>query len=210
MQAHRLPGGSKLFAEIDWAYENPERFAICVGCGTEVTLRECLHFRAGVNTFICRNCYNFNETVKQRARGKSHQKRLKRATPKKVNRRALEEFYIMAQVQTIKTGVPHHVDHIIPLLGCDEHGNHIVSGLNVPWNLQVIPASQNLKKGNRVDPQLLCHTPAHTLTHPSTGPSQESAATDAQQHQAHRDRPFAGQAPRNAMPRLVKAKREST
>lgn len=209
MQAHRLPGGTKLFAEIDWAYENPERFTICVGCGTEVTLRECLHFRAGVNTFICRNCYNFNETVKQRARGKSHQKRLKRATPKQVDRRALEEFYILAQIQTIRTGVPHHVDHIIPLLGCDEKGNHIVSGLNVPWNLQVIPANENLKKGNRVDPQLLCHTPAPVQAHPNREPLPESASTTERQHRAHKDHPFAARSLQNATPRLVKAKRES-
>lgn len=197
----------QLLAEIDWAYENPERFTICVGCGVEVTLRECLHFRAGVNTFICRNCYNFNETVKQRARGNSHQRRLKRATPKGVDHRALEEFYIWAQIRTIETRVPHHVDHIIPLLGCDEHGNHIVSGLNVPWNLQVIPASENLKKGNRVDPQLVGRIQPAPGVHPNTEQAQESYAKAARQHQARTDR-YNGAPPlQNATPRLVKARR---
>jgi hypothetical protein len=47
-----------------------------------------------------------------------------------------------------ETGAKYHVDHIHPL----KHEN--LCGLHVPWNLQVIPESENISKSNKFIPEL--------------------------------------------------------
>ena len=51
-------------------------------------------------------------------------------------------IYQLAQMRTKESGQEWHVDHIVPLR------NKKVCGLHTPWNLQVIPKMENLKKKN--------------------------------------------------------------
>lgn len=69
--------------------------------------------------------------------------RIKRATPPwltKEHRRQIRSFYLDASSRVGEW----HVDHIYPLRGKTS------CGLHVPWNLRVITADENRKKGNRI------------------------------------------------------------
>jgi hypothetical protein len=61
--------------------------------------------------------------------------RISNATPIWADKPAIRKFYVNCPEG-------HHVDHIIPLHGAT------VSGLHVLENLQYLPATENLKKGN--------------------------------------------------------------
>jgi hypothetical protein len=55
----------------------------------------------------------------------------------------IEQYYWLAKDLFRTTGEVYHVDHIVPMQGDN------VSGLHVPWNLQVLPSDVNIAKGNK-------------------------------------------------------------
>lgn len=61
---------------------------------------------------------------------------LRNATPNWVDKSKLYSIYYNCPKG-------YHVDHIVPLNGKN------VSGLHVPWNLQYLPVSDNIRKGNK-------------------------------------------------------------
>jgi 5-methylcytosine-specific restriction endonuclease McrA len=79
----------------------------------------------------------------------------KHRTPPWVSKDDFVPVYRQCRELSEQLGVEHQVDHIVPLQGKN------VSGLHVPWNLQIIPAQANQSKGNRFDPDAYVHTPTH-------------------------------------------------
>jgi protein-arginine kinase activator protein McsA len=114
---------------------------------TQVTCIGCGRLRAHKCKQRCSSCYstyNANRNPRVRARinayashyNKTRYGRVVKAQPKWVDKAALISIY-----ERCPKG--YHVDHIIPIKGTN------VSGLHVPWNLQYLPAEENIRKGNR-------------------------------------------------------------
>ena len=66
-------------------------------------------------------------------------------TPKWADIEAIKTIYFEAQKLTQTHKTPYHVDHIVPLLG------RKVSGLHVEYNLQILRASENMRKNNKFE-----------------------------------------------------------
>tara|TARA_R110000751_G_scaffold114770_1_gene214159 strand:+ start:91 stop:732 length:642 start_codon:yes stop_codon:yes gene_type:complete len=91
---------------------------------------------------IYRKQYLLLNPEKIKAGGAKHRAAKLNASVSWANKFFIEEIYDLAIRRSKATGFQWHVDHIIPLQ------NPIVCGLHCEQNLQVIPAVENLKKGN--------------------------------------------------------------
>jgi len=74
--------------------------------------------------------------------------RKKRAIPAWADQAEILRHYEAAQRLTAETGIPHHVDHVVPL------SSPLVCGLHWHRNLAVVPKWANLMKGNRHWPDM--------------------------------------------------------
>lgn len=90
---------------------------------------------------------NYKDRVTEQSRYRQALK--KQRVPAWANRNLILEKYTEAKRLTEETGIPHHVDHIIPLQG------KMVSGLHVETNLRVITAEENLRKHNSLIEELV-------------------------------------------------------
>lgn len=116
------------------------------------------------NEILAQNRAKYHQNIeKERARGtayweknkEAHRGRVKKYSDSRIERTPswvdasdklhMKCYYQVAQMRTRETGEIWTVDHVVPLQG------EGVSGLHVPWNLQVITKAQNVSKGNRLD-----------------------------------------------------------
>lgn len=78
------------------------------------------------------------------AAAKRHSAELQR-TPAWANHAAIRAVYQEAARLALETGIPHDVDHVVPLRG------RLVSGLHVHNNLRPLPAKENRAKNNKFE-----------------------------------------------------------
>lgn len=97
------------------------------------------HYRAQQTEYSRKNSAKILHNTRMR------QTRQKNATPSWVDVETLAAIYEESARISKETGVLHHVDHIVPLT------HEKVSGLHVPWNLQILPAQDNWSKGNKFE-----------------------------------------------------------
>lgn len=78
---------------------------------------------------------------KQRMYQQKRRASIREQFPEDANLTLIQEYYIMAEKMTAETGVPHEVDHIIPISR---------GGLHHQNNLQVLTRTENRTKGNKL------------------------------------------------------------
>lgn len=81
---------------------------------------------------------------KTAARGAAYSATKKMAKPKWGNPTAIRAFYTAARRRTLETGIPHDVDHIVPIV------SKVVCGLHWEGNLQVISSLENRREKNKL------------------------------------------------------------
>lgn len=129
----------KRFAQFSLNEQSPDGLStICI---------QCFQNKNSVNRELKKKAKEANKKAYRRAYNKAYELAKEFRTPSWLSveqKTEIKEIYRKAQNLTLTTGISHHVDHIIPVNGEN------VSGLHVPWNLQILTSKENIKKSNKL------------------------------------------------------------
>lgn len=123
-----------------WAKDNIERANLASAKWARSNLQKRKAARAKWITNNSTTWQAIKRSKESRRRGTN-----KLATPKWLtcqHRAEIIELYTVASELQWLSNETLHVDHIVPLK------NKEVCGLHVPWNLQILPAGENIRKSN--------------------------------------------------------------
>ena len=97
---------------------------------------------------VARESYANNPEVRADTLARRNKRRAAQIqrTPTWADPDRINEIYRTAADVSAETGIPHHVDHVMPLQGKN------VSGLHHQDNLLVVPGAENLSKSNKFEP----------------------------------------------------------
>lgn len=140
------------FAEkvTGWRNRNPEKYAAQVQRSVErhreKNIRRLREWKAANPERAKESDKRYREQNKAKVMQwtRARQARKRTATPPWASAADMEQVYKAAIAATLATGIPHEVDHIIPLT------SPVVCGLHCEANLQVLPQAANRSKGNRL------------------------------------------------------------
>lgn len=118
-----------LLNNAKWRKNNPEKY------------------RIAIDKWRLRNKDRVNANAREWARRNRNKLRAKEVLRYAIKMQAVLATVTLSELRVVYMNCPtgYHVDHIVPLRGEN------VCGLHVPWNLQYLPARENLRKSNKFE-----------------------------------------------------------